>query len=849
MWHKMLICLLSIFLPLQVSTSNLLSFKSAFASGDEHHEENQQQTYNGNSQGAGTAIKKSALLNDTPILKDVPAPVKDQLEKLNFATQGNVIITERWMSFAVMLMIAVGGFFAISSCQGFSIDVLLFGAGALIYLAGEAITTFMYQGINNRSIDVTRDRQGKLKTDQMDYLKDQKKSYEDAIKVIRIKMMFQLAAAATFYAAAIVSTIQAFQQIGSFMACLGSAAKSVTLLASTCPGTGQSECQTKCESGQAANIAPGAGVAATAVCIAECTAAVTVECEKCAAVIGKFMGLLAINQGQLLLAKTTTENVPIKAAMKEELDQMVAGCLDTVHPECVTIAAAKAAQAAAAIDTAKNKAMAATELALSKVLAMSPMAPPTGSATTSTTSSTTRAAAPAAAEGSNKGAGAAGSSATNSGGHAQAYALDTKTICEASNFFTWKDLYQCPTGMIFARNNFTPTPKYVMQQNPWFRFLLDEAWAESPLSGYDPTKIGDGSKSADKTENTIALALGFPFIGLGIVAGLLAKFLWPSFFNQYMGLPFVRGIAYGIIGSASMTTAGLSFVTEQTLQENIRVIDSILNPKASMAGNISTPGVTRTPWSNINLMAELEDTNQLPLTQKNSFPCLHGDGKGNCLETTGQMQAGLSVLGLDAETLRAAGLASKATDGLSGQKNADGKTLGTVNTLASAARGMRKRAHELRALLNRKLGEARQQPIDFEGHEKRFSDNLQQAIKQMAPKESAQIASFMDQMKNLVPPEEVLKKSIKSTEAAYGELISKTTLPAGVNTSQLDDLLKANYEYQGETQDQELARLAAEQKFDLPKNDIVQENSENLFKMITIRYFKSAYPVFFKEEK
>ena len=33
----------------------------------------------------------------------------------------------------------------------------------------------------------------------------------------------------------------------------------------------------------------------------------------------------------------------------------------------------------------------------------------------------------------------------------------------------------------------------------------------------------------------------------------------------------------------------------------------------------------------------------------------------------------------------------------------------------------------------------------------------------------------------------------------------------------------------GETQDQELARLATEQKFDLPKNDIVEQNTEDLF--------------------
>ncbi|MEK6625966.1 MAG: hypothetical protein AABY86_13395, partial [Bdellovibrionota bacterium] len=232
---------------------------------------------------------------------------------------------------------------------------------------------------------------------------------------------------------------------------------------------------------------------------------------------------------------------------------------------------------------------------------------------------------------------------------------------------------------------------------------------------------------------------------------------------------------------------------------------------------------------------------------ENPFPCLRGDGKGNCLETTGQTQAELAALGLDAETLRAAGLATKSTDSMSGQKNTDRKNLNNVNTLASAARGMRKRAHDLRALLNRKLIEARQKPIDFEGHERLFSDNLKNAIKQIAPKESTQIASFTDQMKNLAPPEELVKG--KSTETAYKDLISKSTLPVGVSNAQIDDLLKANYDYQGETQDQELARLATEQKFDLPKNDIVEQNTEDIFKMITIRYFKSAYPVFFKEEK
>ena len=53
----------------------------------------------------------------------------------------------------------------------------------------------------------------------MDYLKDQKKSYEDAIKVVRIKMMFQLAAVLPLRRCRGIDRL-AFKQISSFMACL-----------------------------------------------------------------------------------------------------------------------------------------------------------------------------------------------------------------------------------------------------------------------------------------------------------------------------------------------------------------------------------------------------------------------------------------------------------------------------------------------------------------------------------------------------------------------------------------------------------------------------------------------------
>ncbi|HAZ13457.1 MAG: hypothetical protein A2X86_13085 [Bdellovibrionales bacterium GWA2_49_15] len=850
MWPKLLICLLSILLPLQFSSMTLLSYHDCFAIDGDEPSQNQRATYKGDDTRAG-----SATLNNTEVLgvkgKDAPAPVKDAISAIPI-TQGNVIQTERWASMAVMIAIALTAFIAMNSCQGFSIDLVIFGAGALIYLAGEAVTTLMYQGIHHKEIDITREW-GKqtLGSTQMDALNAQKESYKHIIAVTKIKEMFQLAAAAAFFAAAATSAVLSFKLLTGFYSCLGSAASSIVKLGTFCTSSGESECASSCSKEAAA----GAAVASAgtyAACMAKCNAAIAAECSTCEAAMKAFALSLVKNQALLVSVGPSTDKSDPINDINIDAQTLHTTCLQgasTSHADCIIGAGVGAALADMQKELGTSAAKKAVTSAQNKTLGLSrfpvigtwleAQAQQRANELTQKMTSAGRKAEEAAKK--------VDSAATSLGlAHAPVISKETSETCQSASYMNAEEFIGCP-GAVEIPGFVYSSPEELKKHSPWFKFLMNDVYAQNQDTEGGKLALLDKTKNADANEERASSIIGFTFFGIIVVAGLITKgfFTW---FNRYLGLPYIRVVLFGVVGSAALATAAVSYSIEKTMEENIKRIDDILNGKQLSAGFVSTPSATRIPYSNIIPSID-DDAKPLPLTQKNAFPCLHGDGKGNCLDSSGPAQAELSLLNLDADTLMAAGLAIRAADGVGGKKSTDRGTIKNTGTLASAAKRMHKRATDLRNLLNRKLTEARLPAIDFATHEKLFADLIEKSMKAVSPKNSTQIASLADQIRNLEPPAELSKKEGKTTESAYHDLMTKAALPAGVSGSQLDDLLKANYEYQGETQDQELARLAGEQKFDIPKNDVIEEKSEDLFKMITIRYFKSAYPVFFQEEK
>lgn len=159
---------------------------------------------------------------------------------------------------------------------------------------------------------------------------------------------------------------------------------------------------------------------------------------------------------------------------------------------------------------------------------------------------------------------------------------------------------------------------------------------------------------------------------------------------------------------------------------------------------------------------------------------------------------------------------------------------------------MRDKSLGLRKLLSQKLAEAKLPSVTDEQVAQQFKNVIRDALKNNPNLASglANLTSSIDSAVAAVPAKED-KKAIDTAINSALKAMPSTKVP----DLDLQALMETKYEFQEKGQDQQLAELAAQGGYNIPKEDIIEDNKEDIFKMISIRYFKSAYPVFFQEDK
>lgn len=139
----------------------------------------------------------------------------------------------------------IGGRMA-ASYRPITTDVMIAAAGGAAFIAGEVMSNMAFKKkMEDMTAEITRKSDGKIDQAQIQRLEDLKKSYQEAKKTTGTKKMLQLAAAATFAAAAATAVYLAFQEDAMDAACTGAIATAKTGLAScasaSATGVGASE--------------------------------------------------------------------------------------------------------------------------------------------------------------------------------------------------------------------------------------------------------------------------------------------------------------------------------------------------------------------------------------------------------------------------------------------------------------------------------------------------------------------------------------------------------------------------------------------------------------------------------
>lgn len=373
------------------------------------------------------------------------------------------------------------------------------------------------------------------------------------------------------------------------------------------------------------------------------------------------------------------------------------------------------------------------------------------------------------------------------------------------------------------------------------------------------------SKANAKESETISKgplsAVGIGSAVLGTVMALKVTTWTPV--KTLFSTPYASsGARIGIFGLfAGMGFAAKSEVTKaaERLEDNARVYDNLrdqllrsLASQGRFAGMGGAQGQVR------NRVAAYQGVRDEAMNPPNGSLCLVGppaerrvDQKCACAKNNTCAKAGFSSVGFEGQGLP--GFFSESVDGLANGTNS--LFAGNLSGASSAFGGVSQNAAKIRKLKDQTTAKANKILKDkkigntVEDFEKEFEKKFMQEAPRL-------LASLPSDQQGLVTGlgfgstgtglalDDLKKKDPKEILANVQAAIGKNPA-AGGGGFKFDFAEEANPNTGGE--DMNLSQSDALSDFESNESDISDRPNENIFNIITVRYFKSAYPRFFNE--
>ncbi len=289
------------------------------------------------------------------------------------------------------------------------------------------------------------------------------------------------------------------------------------------------------------------------------------------------------------------------------------------------------------------------------------------------------------------------------------------------------------------------------------------------------------------------------------------------------------------------------------LDKEIKSIQTILDSKALAAGKIATPTTTSIPYNEVSVSSTFFEPPP-PLPGNQTYPCpAGGDGKGGCKDVSNTMDSALGSLDLSSLS-GLTGSLKNLNNGMAGKKTMGQGTLTSTTTLANAARGLKKKISELQLKLNKSREQKKQSPIDFAGNQDKTLKGLYKKAKDYLAAKGMTAQSMMPNSPVAPVSEKDLEKKL-ADDLANSKKVA-VIAPAVPAANGLGDL---NFENVGAEDAGGGAALSGgtentpskelDGSFQVPNNDIGSDVNADIFQMLSSRYLKTAYPIFFDEEK
>tara|TARA_R110000868_G_scaffold180754_2_gene421423 strand:- start:5178 stop:7298 length:2121 start_codon:yes stop_codon:yes gene_type:complete len=397
---------------------------------------------------------------------------------------------------------------------------------------------------------------------------------------------------------------------------------------------------------------------------------------------------------------------------------------------------------------------------------------------------------------------------------------------------------------------------------------IEEQGKDLQVSRFVSTLISSFLSSA--YADTSPASKGGPLSGLGLTGAALGGVLAWYALNQFtfinkLGVGWIRGIFFGVLAGFAWAAVSELKKGEEKLRSNANIYKSLherlraaMDSKAKLA---NLGGISSAVRDRLARFQGIRDNMNNP---KDGAICLVGnlgeqrvDENCSCRKNNSCSKVDLSAV--DFGGLGLPGFFGQTAGGL--QSGANSLFSGNLAGADSAFAGVGSNAANLRKLNDRVKGSAiagvnsankGKKPVDLKSLESKIIEDVQKLgpslIKSAQAKNGPALAAFgigssgissglVDNPKDLTP---------KSLVAS----ISSKAAPAPAAKTKAMDF---NFDFPTEQEASSDTEVALSQgdalnEFESNESDISARPDENIFNIITVRYFKSAYPRIFNEQ-
>jgi len=368
-------------------------------------------------------------------------------------------------------------------------------------------------------------------------------------------------------------------------------------------------------------------------------------------------------------------------------------------------------------------------------------------------------------------------------------------------------------------------------------------------------KPEDDKKYAGSVNQIVGNSIGLAAGAITMLVGLLKKV--DVEFDGAFATPGRRFwwdlLAAAIAGAQALTT---KLAVIQPLQENIEKLNNILKA-GKVADRLAVTGAgtgQAVPYNEVVLDNSFFETPPPSLPPDAKLPCPSGagDGKGGCKPAIGNntdFGGAINLQGLSG----LAGAVGALEKGLISRDKLGNVTMNAAGGLANAGKDIKKKLKGLQMKFNKDLAKLKKPPVDFDKLVRSGFGKLKGITNAHLAANGTNAQAFAASLGGGAKLDQTdVNKNLQ--EAAKAAAAAAKVAPITPETLNFEELGGAGDATTGGDTSLQAGGESAPAKdldgsFEVPNNDIFGDPNADIFKMLSTRYLKTAYPVFFVEDK